>query len=525
MHSPRENRIQRSPSPRRGRSYSPRSITSSQSYDDRSFSRSRSRSRSFSRRSTSRGDSRSPYRNQYGYRRYYSRSPLPRRRPRRSPPPLPPPPRRFRSRSPPPRRLSRSGPPRAINNACRVYVGNLSFETKWHHLKDFMREAGHVVHADVLTLPNGRKKNIVEYRYPEGAKIAIHTLNKVEFMGRTIFVKEVNDYSQWGESGGKPPMPKHKERDYESTSAPPPKDPRDAPDDCRLFVDNLPFSASWQDMKDLFRRAGRVLHTDIHTDPGSRRSNGTGTVIFADPRDAQNAIDILDGYEWKGRVIEVNEFNNRNRPRLPRVNNNNNNSNREREPLIAPTRPPLPPAAASSSVDIVYQNNEAPKYPMVSPPPAVAQPPPPPPPPPPAAAAAAAVNVEPIYDNVYRYGQEVGGGGMVPPPPPPATAIQSAPIYNMNLIGGPQAHLPTHGQNQVFVNNLPFSTTWQDLIDLFRHVGPVVRSEVLTMNGHPKGSGYVRFEDTTTCAKAIGKFNGYMYGGRQLDIRMDKYST
>jgi RNA recognition motif-containing protein len=43
-------------------------------------------------------------------------------------------------------------------------------------------------------------------------------------------------------------------------------------------------------MKDLFRRAGRVLHTDIHTDPGSRRSNGTGTVIFADPRDAQNAI-------------------------------------------------------------------------------------------------------------------------------------------------------------------------------------------------------------------------------------------
>jgi RNA recognition motif-containing protein len=93
---------------------------------------------------------------------------------------------------------------------------------------------------------------------------------------------------------------------------------------------------------------------------------------------------------------------------------------------------------------------------------------------------------------------------------------------------------------------LPFSTTWQDLIDLFRHVGPVVRSEILTMNGHPKGSGFVRFEDAAICERAIGKFanamshinfilisllydiekfHGYMYGGRHLDIRLDKYST
>lgn len=69
------------------------------------------------------------------------------------------------------------------------------------------------------------------------------------------------------------------------------------------------------------------------------------------------------------------------------------------------------------------------------------------------------------------------------------------------------------------------------------------------MNGHPKGSGFVRFEDGATCERAIGmcffkgfyihiyifvnvfenylleKFHGYMYGGRHLDIRLDKYST
>lgn len=52
----------------------------------------------------------------------------------------------------------------------------------------------------------------------------------------------------------------------------------------------MPLNASWQDMKDLFRKAGRVLHTDIHTDIGSRRPNGHGTVIFDDARFARNAI-------------------------------------------------------------------------------------------------------------------------------------------------------------------------------------------------------------------------------------------
>lgn len=49
-------------------------------------------------------------------------------------------------------------------------------------------------------------------------------------------------------------------------------------------------------MKDLFRKAGRVLHTDIHTDPGSRRPNGNGSVIFDDARTARAAIGKLKHY-------------------------------------------------------------------------------------------------------------------------------------------------------------------------------------------------------------------------------------
>jgi len=62
----------------------------------------------------------------------------------------------------------------------RVYVGNLSYDVKWHHLKDFMRQgmstlrpyckarsltaiaAGEVLFADVLLLPNGMSKVMIK---------------------------------------------------------------------------------------------------------------------------------------------------------------------------------------------------------------------------------------------------------------------------------------------------------------------------------------------------------------------------
>ncbi|KAI8376776.1 hypothetical protein BD560DRAFT_62710 [Blakeslea trispora] len=413
-------------SPRPDRSYSPHSTKSSSSY-----SRSRSRSPSSSSYRRPRSRSISPY-----YRRrprYYSRSPPPSsvRRP---------PPRRYRSRSP---RRARA------NKDCRVYVSNLSFDVTWHQLKDFMREAGQVVHVDVLKMSNGRSKGcgVVEYRYPEDARRAIHSMNKAEFMGRPVFVRE--------------------DREYEHAS----KDPRDAPEECRLHVSNLPLNASWQDMKDLFRKAGRVLHTDVHTDPGSRRPNGHGTVIFDDPHYTRIALDMFHGYEWQGCRLQVEEEGGGGRH--------------------------------TSNVKPLNESPVSVDYP----------------------------DPKPVYSHPHHFRHEtpILSSSLLPPPPPPPPAVlpplQSnvPPLYS--FVGGPAANLPTHGHNQIFVNNLPFSTTWQDLIDLFRHVGPVLRSEILTVNGYPKGSGFVRFEDAVTCEKAIEKFHGYMYGGRYLDIRLDKYST
>ncbi|CAO3601152.1 unnamed protein product [Absidia cylindrospora] len=90
-----------------------------------------------------------------------------------------------------------------------------------------------------------------------------------------------------------------------------------------------------------------------------------------------------------------------------------------------------------------------------------------------------------------------------------------------HLVSGPGAHLPPRGPHQIYVTNLPLATTSQDLIDLFVHVGPVLRTEILWYQGQPRGEGLVRFENSTLPIQAIERFNGYIYGGLTLSIYLD----
>ncbi|OAX36631.1 RNA-binding domain-containing protein [Rhizopogon vinicolor AM-OR11-026] len=72
----------------------------------------------------------------------------------------------------------------------------------------------------------------------------------------------------------------------------------------QLFVGNLPYRVRWQDLKDLFRRAGTVLRADVSLGPDNR-SRGYGNVVLATAEDAGRAIDMLNGYCWQTRVLEV----------------------------------------------------------------------------------------------------------------------------------------------------------------------------------------------------------------------------
>ncbi|KAK8844608.1 hypothetical protein IAR55_006455 [Kwoniella newhampshirensis] len=66
----------------------------------------------------------------------------------------------------------------------------------------------------------------------------------------------------------------------------------------------LPYRVRWQDLKDLFRKAGTVLRADVSLGPDNR-SRGYGTVLMGSREDAARAIDRYNGYTWQTRTLEV----------------------------------------------------------------------------------------------------------------------------------------------------------------------------------------------------------------------------
>lgn len=78
----------------------------------------------------------------------------------------------------------------------------------------------------------------------------------------------------------------------------------------------------------------------------------------------------------------------------------------------------------------------------------------------------------------------------------------------------------------IYVRNLPWSTSNEDLVELFTTIGKVERAEIqYEPNGRSKGSGVVEFESAELAETAISKFTGYMYGGRPLGLSYVKYTN
>jgi len=75
----------------------------------------------------------------------------------------------------------------------------------------------------------------------------------------------------------------------------------------RLYVGNLSFSASEEDLKKLFSEAGEVQSVKIVTDVYSGRPRGFGFVEMASPADAEKAISLLNGKTFMDRTLTVNE--------------------------------------------------------------------------------------------------------------------------------------------------------------------------------------------------------------------------
>ena len=76
----------------------------------------------------------------------------------------------------------------------------------------------------------------------------------------------------------------------------------------KLYVGNLPLSAEAEQLQALFSQDGRqVVSIHILADKKTGRSRGYAFVDMATPADAVNAMDALNGRDFMGRTMSVNE--------------------------------------------------------------------------------------------------------------------------------------------------------------------------------------------------------------------------
>ena len=392
----------------------------------------------------------------------------------------------------------------------RVYVGNLSWDVSWQDLKDHMKSSGEeVIRADVLT-SNGRSKGcgVVEFATVEGAQRAIATLNDTELNGRQIFVREDREEGRsthahgGGQSSGSRFSSGEKAQNH------------------RVYVGNLSWDVAWQDLKDHMRQAGEVLHAEVITE-ASGRSKGCGIVEYATEDEAQEAIGTLTDTELKGRMIFVRE---------------------DRE-----TGASFHGGSGKLSGTSVYVWNlayettwqELKDHMRL------------------------AGNVDQATILTGHSGESIGCGVVVYQKPQEAARairelqnsdLNGRPIYvreDRMQPGGSRGHGYGHGHGhgrgysgrthqssrggerggghvtggggcQLYVGNLSYDTTWQDLKDHFRQCGTVDRVQVMEYpDGKKKGFGTVRFSKEEEAQKAIKRLNGVELQGRDLEVRLD----
>ena len=82
----------------------------------------------------------------------------------------------------------------------------------------------------------------------------------------------------------------------------------------KIYVGGLPYSATEQELNDLFAAHGSVQSARVITDKFTGQSRGFGFVEMASGEEASKAISALNGTQMGGRTLTVNEA----KPQEPR---------------------------------------------------------------------------------------------------------------------------------------------------------------------------------------------------------------
>ncbi|KAI4156456.1 MAG: hypothetical protein LQ340_000271 [Diploschistes diacapsis] len=315
---------------------------------------------------------------------------------------------------------------------------------------------------------------IVEYATRDQAQNAVNTLSNQNLMGRLVYVREDRE-AEPRFTGTAPPN----RGGYDGATA-----PRGGSiggfsgghgggsGGRQIFVNNLPYTVGWQDLKDLFRQAvqeGNVVRADVHL-ASDGRPKGSGIVAFESPNDARNAIAQFNGYNWEGRTLEV------------------------REDRFAG------PVGGGRGGYGGFRGGYGDRGSFGG------------------RGGLAARGAYGGGGGGFSGGRGGFGGGFGGAPPSFEPVPQNE-FTDFATSGGDKSEI-------IYVRNLPWSTSNEDLIELFTTIGKVERAEIqYEPNGRSRGTGVVQFDTADNAETAIAKFTGYQYGGRPLGLTFVKYTN
>lgn len=282
----------------------------------------------------------------------------------------------------------------------------------------------------------------------------------------------------------------------------------------RVYVGNLDWSVSWQDLKDHMRTVGNVKHVDI-MERADGKSKGCAIVVFDNADSGNRAIQELTDTDLNGRNIFVRE---------------------DREPAGMGVGGGYQQQQQQQGYNQYNQFAEKPAYKSGS---FVAQ---------------KIRSTMPAENQIYignlpwsvkwqdlkdlcaQYGEVVradvaeeatgrskGFGTVVFSSGEEADAC----IAGMNEMEHEGRQLVVRSdskavESKVYVGNLPWSASWQELKDMGKEYGEVSHADVIyEPNGRSKGFGIITFAEADEAAACIAGLNGQEYQGRQLAVKMD----
>nr|XP_029544449.1 serine/arginine-rich splicing factor 5-like [Oncorhynchus nerka] len=234
-------------------------------------------------------------------------------------------------------------------SGCRVFIGRLSPHARERDVEKFFKGYGRIREVN---LKNGF--GFVEFDDHRDADDAVYELNGKELCSERVTIEHAR--SRRGRGGGpgmggggggggggrfSPRFSSYRQGSGghsggSSRYGPPVRTEH------RIIVENLSSRISWQDLKDLMRKAGEVTFVDAH-----RTNKNEGVVEFASHSDMKNAIDKLDGTDLNGRKLKLSEDRksrhsrsrsrgsrsySRSRSRSPRSKSRSRSRNRSRSP-------------------------------------------------------------------------------------------------------------------------------------------------------------------------------------------------